>query len=346
MPPIAWLQPGPLDTRTGGFIYNRRIMAAMDQDVRLVELGGGFPLPSPAERRDAAERLAELPDSTVTVIDGLALGVLADEAAAEAARLRLIGLVHHPLALETGLSDDQARVFADSERRALAQVRHVFVTSDATAAGLAGYGVSSDRVDVVTPGTDPAPLRGSQDDGPIRLLCVATLTPRKGHAVLMSALAQLNDLDWVLDCYGSLDRDPACVTEVRRQIERLGLTDRVHLHGERDPGDLSDAYAAAGAMVLPSFHEGYGMALAEALASGLPIVSTTAGAIPDTVPSDAGLLVPPGDSESLAAALRAVIGDPGVRRDLSDGAARARAALPTWPAQAARFSKILRRVTA
>lgn len=346
MPPIAWLQPGPSDTRTGGFIYNRRIMAAMDEDVRLVELGGGFPFPSPAERRDVAERLAELPDGTVTVIDGLALGVLADEVAAEAARLRLIGLVHHPLALETGLSDGQARVFADGERRALAQVRQVIVTSDATAAGLAEYGVSSGTVDVVTPGTDPAPLSSASKNTPIRLLCVATLTPRKGHAVLMSALAQLTDLDWVLDCYGSLDRDPACAAEVRRQVERLGLTDRVHLHGERDPGDLSDAYAAAGVMVLPSFHEGYGMALAEALARGLPIVSTTAGAIPDTVPSEAGLLVPPGDSDSLAAALRAVIGDPVVRRDLSDGAARARAALPTWPAQAARFSEILRQIAA
>ncbi len=346
MPPIAWLQPGPLDTRTGGFIYNRRIMEAMDQDVRLVELGGGFPLPSPAERRDAAGRLADLPDGTVTIIDGLALGVLADEAAAEADRLCLIGLVHHPLALETGLAAKQARAFADSERRALAQVRHVIVTSNATAAGLADYGISSDRVDVVTPGTDPAPLQDSQDDGPIRLLCVATLTPRKGHAVLVSALAQLTDLDWVLDCYGSLDRDPACAAEVRRQVERLGLADRVHLHGERDPADLYDAYAAASAMVLPSFHEGYGMALAEALANGLPIVSTTAGAIPDTVPSDAGVLVPPGDSDRLAAALRAVIGDPVVRRDLSEGAAKARAALPTWPAQAARFSAILRRVVA
>ncbi|MEO1224739.1 MAG: glycosyltransferase family 4 protein [Pseudomonadota bacterium] len=346
MPPIAWLQPGPLDTRTGGFIYNRRIMAAMDQDVRLVELGGGFPLPSPAERQDAARRLADLPDGTVSVIDGLALGVMADEATAEARRVRLIGLVHHPLALETGLSAEQARAFADNERRALAQVRHVIVTSEATAASLAEYGVSSDRVDVVTPGTDPAPLQDSQDDGPIRLLCVATLTPRKGHAVLMSALAQLTDLDWVLDCYGSLDRDPSCAADVRRQIERLGLADRVHLHGERDPGDLSKAYAAAGAMVLPSYHEGYGMALAEALARGLPIVSTTAGAIPDTVPSGAGLLVPPGDSDSLAGALRKVVGDPVVRRGLSEGAAKARATLPTWPAQAARFSDILRRIAA
>jgi len=345
MPPIAWLQPGPLDTRTGGFIYNRRIMEAMDQDVRLVELGGGFPLPSPAERRDAAGRLADLPDGTVTIIDGLALGVLADEAAA-AERLCLIGLVHHPLALETGLAAKQARAFANSEKRALAQVRHVIVTSNATAASLAEYGVSGDRVDVVTPGTDPAPLLSVPKDTPIRLLCVATLTPRKGHAVLMSALAQLTDLDWVLDCYGSLDRDPACAAEVRRQVEQLGLTDRVHLHGERDPGDLSNAYAAANAMVLPSFHEGYGMALAEALAHGLPIVSTTAGAIPDTVPSDAGLLVPPGDSDRLTTALRAVIGDPVVRRDLSEGAAGARAALPTWPAQAARFSEILRRVAA
>lgn len=346
MPPIAWLQPGPLDTRTGGFIYNRRIMAALDEDLQLVELGGGFPEPLPAERRDAARRLADLPNGTITIIDGLALGVLPDEAAAEAERLCLIGLVHHPLALETGLSSQRARAFADSERRALAQVRQVIVTSDATATGLADYGVPDDKIDVVKPGTDPAPLANRLDEGPVRLLCVATLTPRKGHSVLIAALAQLSDLHWVLDCYGSLDRDPVCASDVRRQIERLGLADRIHLHGERDPGDLSDAYAAASTLVLPSFHEGYGMALAEALARGLPIVSTSAGAIPDTVPSDAGLLVPPGDADRLATALRTVISDLAVRQRLAEGAASARAALPTWPVQAARFGDILRRVAA
>lgn len=343
--PIVWLQPGPPDTRTGGFIYNRRIMSAMDGAVTLVTLGTGFPNPSTTERQDAAKQLAAIADDTTIVIDGLALGVLADEAAQQANRLRLVGLVHHPLALETGLSDQQRRSFADSERRALSHVRLVIVTSRSTAANLADYDVPDDRIDSVEPGTDPAPLAARSGVPPIRLLAIATVTPRKGYAVLVAALARLTDLDWVLDCYGSLDRDPECASTVRQEIDRLGLSDRITLHGERDPDELVDAYSDADVLVQPSFHEGYGMALAEALARGLPIVSTTAGAIPDTVPSDAGLLVPPGDSEALAAALRSVITDPVTRSELAAGAEKARATLPTWQGQASRFSDILNRIS-
>jgi len=338
------LQPGPPDTLTGGFIYNRRIMAAMDGSVSLISLASGFPQPDQSERDDAAGRLAGLTAGTMAVIDGLALGVMPDEVAHEADRLQLVGLVHHPLALETGLSDIRRRSLVESERRALSHVRQVIVTSKATAVGLADFGVPGDRIDVVEPGTDPAPQAQQNAGSPLRLLTVATLTPRKGHSVLIGALATLTDLDWVLDCYGSLDRDPACTAAVRCDIDRLGLTDRIILHGERDQPQLAEAYADADVMVLASYHEGYGMALAEALARGLPIVSTTAGAIPDTVPQDAGLLVPPGNSEALASALRSVIGDAARRDALAWGAARARAALPTWDQQAARFMDVLHRI--
>jgi glycosyltransferase involved in cell wall biosynthesis len=90
--------------------------------------------------------------------------------------------------------------------------------------------------------------------------------------------------------------------------------------------------------VLPSHHEGYGMALAEASARGLPIVSTTGGAIPDTVPPDAGILVPPGDVDALAEALRRLLTDPGARLRLREAGLAARTRLPGWPAQAAAFA--------
>jgi glycosyltransferase involved in cell wall biosynthesis len=92
---------------------------------------------------------------------------------------------------------------------------------------------------------------------------------------------------------------------------------------------------------LPSYFEGYGMVLAEALAHGLPVVSTTAGAIPDTVPRDAGVLVPPGDAVALRAALAALLDDPALRARLAAGARAARAGLPTWPEAVACFAAAL-----
>jgi len=88
--------------------------------------------------------------------------------------------------------------------------------------------------------------------------------------------------------------------------------------------------------------EGYGMAFAEAIAHGLPVVGTRAGAIPDTVPADAGVLVPPDDVEALAAALRRLIEDPRERGRLAAGARAA--TFPTWQEQAARFAAVLDRL--
>src|SRR5690606_10381177 len=116
------------------------------------------------------------------------------------------------------------------------------------------------------------------------------------------------DRPWRLDCVGSTTRDPATAAKVRARIERHGLGGRVVLHGETSRAALDACYAAACAFVLPSHLEGYGMAFADALAHGLPVVGTTAGAIPETV-GDAGVLVPPGDAPALADALARVLDD-------------------------------------
>jgi glycosyltransferase involved in cell wall biosynthesis len=165
----------------------------------------------------------------------------------------------------------------------------------------------------------------------IRLLTIATVTPRKGHLLLAEALAALVLLDWRWRCIGSLERDPANVAALRAALDRGGIAARVDLVGEMPPGRLGEAYRAADCFVLPSFHEGYGMVFAEALAHGLPIVAARAGAVPELVPEEAGLLVPPGDVAALAAALRRMITEPELRRSSAAGARRAGAALPDWP---------------
>ena len=96
--------------------------------------------------------------------------------------------------------------------------------------------------------------------------------------------------------------------------------------------------------VLATWFEGYGMAVAEAIARGLPIISTRTGAIPEIVPAHAGLLVAPGDVPALTAALSSVLSDSSLRRRLTEGARAARARLPTWPMAAAKMGVILESV--
>src|SRR5262249_43471277 len=149
-----------------------------------------------------------------------------------ASRLRLVALVHLPLALEMGLDAGLARRFEASERRALATARQVIVTGRSTVGVLADYGVAADRIVVVTPGTDRRPLARGGEGETLRLSCVATLSPGKGHALLFRALASIEARNWTLTCVGNPRRHPATAESLRQLVRELGLDDCVEFAGE------------------------------------------------------------------------------------------------------------------
>ncbi len=332
---LVFVVPGRLDQLTGGYLYDRHIIAGLrnrGHSVSVVELTSG--------NRERA--LGELADGATTVIDGLALPDLERPLMAHWRRLRLVALIHHPLAEETGLPGAAAEWLVRVEAAALRRFRGVLCPSRETAAAVEAYRVAPNRIFVIPPGTakPDRPLRPWR--GPARkLLCVASLIRRKGHRVLVAALARIRDLDWRLLCIGSLHRDPREARLVRRMISAAGLGGRIILAGEQPPRVVADAYRASDLFVLPSFHEGYGMAFAEAMAHGLPIIATTAGAVPQTVPRAAGLLVRAGDVAALARALRQVIANPALASRLAAGSRAAGARLPDWRQAAERSERAL-----
>ncbi len=336
-PSVTFAYPGDLGLNTGGYAYDRRVIAGLSENgwsVERLPLGEGFPFPTAEVKLEAERRLSELSDGALVVIDGLAFGVLDEWAGREAERLRIVALVHHPLALETGLDSRQQSFFHQCESRALSFASHVIVTSPMTARALvADYGVPALRITVALPGTDPAPAAlgtgtGTGTGDPPHILSIGTLIPRKGHDVLIDALKEVEHLPWRATIVGSQTLNPATATLLRQQVEALGLTSRISLAGECD--DPRPLLAGADIFALASRFEGYGMVFAEALSQGLPIIACRTGAIPEVVPEEAGLLVPVDDVGAFAGALHSLLTDTTLRRAKAEAARRAGAQLPGW----------------
>ncbi len=333
--------PGGVDdlsVPSGGNAYDRRLcreLAALGLDLRETAVAGDWPRPGARAREELARTLAEVPDGGVVLLDGLVACGVPDVVGPHAGRLRLVVLVHLPLADETGLAAEVAAELDVAERQVLRAAAAVVGTSPWASRRLVEHhGLAVERVHTVTPGVDPASLAPGTD-GASRLLCVASVTPRKGHDVLLDALGTLADVPWTLDCVG-----PTRADDHRAALDRRGLGDRVRFTGPLAGEPLERAYAAADLFVLASRAETYGMVVAEALARGIPVVASS---VPDAL-GGGGVLVPPGDVVALATALRRWFGDEQVRRNLREAALKRRDELTGWDEAAGSMARVLVRV--
>lgn len=338
--------PGDLNTPTGGYVYDRQVMAALPGcgvNVRHLALPDGFPFPAEAALAETGRLLAAAPVNAPLVIDGLALGAL-PPALLEKVSAPIIALLHHPLGLETGLSQQQSQDMLAVEKMALTFARQVIVTSQSTAETLAELGFAPPpSVTVAIPGTVLSQRAVGSADGR-EIVSVGSVVPRKGYDVLVAALARLRDEPWRCTIVGGLDRDPACADALRAQIAREGLADRIRLAGTLGAAEISALLSKADIFALPSRYEGYGIVFAEAMAHGLPILATRAPAIPGTVPAQAGLLVEPDDVEAFTQALRLLMQDAELRKRLADGAWEHARTLPRWEDTAALVARVIKEV--
>jgi glycosyltransferase involved in cell wall biosynthesis len=294
---------------SGGNTYDRRVrdeLTALGWTVREHDIAA----------------LARIPDGSVVLLDGLIASPAPAVLVPHAKRLQQVVLMHMPIG-------------GARERAVLAAAAAVITTSDWTRQWLRErHGLAVERIHVAEPGVDPAPLATGTPAGGA-LLCVAAVTPGKGHDVLLDALATVTDLAWQCTCVGSLDRDPEHAARVQRRAN-----DRVEFTGARTGGPLDRAYAAADLLVLASHAETYGMVITEALARGVPVLATDVGGVREAL-GEGGLLVPAGDPDALGAALRHWLSDADLRARLRRAARERRAGLHGWEVTAAAIADVL-----
>lgn len=169
------------------------------------------------------------------------------------------------------------------------------------------------------------------------MLCVGPVTRDKGYDVLMDALDRLQDLPWHCAAAGALDLDPEPLAPP------AGLADRLSFLGPVTQDRLDTIRSTTDLVVSASRRESYGMAVAEGLARGIPAVATDIGGHPEVVGA-AGVLVPVGDADRLASALRGWLTDPDLRERLRQSATQRSAELATWTETAHAVAEVLNRI--
>lgn len=273
------------------------------------------------------------PPGVVPVIDGMLLPLLrprTDELLAADA----VALVHH-VSAAAGRDDGARERVQTIETQMLPRMRRVVATSEPVAERLAtAFGIAAQ---IVPPGANDLPRATPADDDNPLMLSVGVLTRRKGHDRLLNAASRLTDLPWRLVIAGDSGREPAHAAELAALIEELGLADRAELIADPSPETMQRAWNAASLFALATRWEGYPAAVAEALRRGIPVVATSAGDPGKLVPIDAGAVVAPDDMASFGKALRRLLFDRNLRRDMANEAWQAGQRLPDWRTRAESF---------
>jgi glycosyltransferase involved in cell wall biosynthesis len=346
---------GSLDTLTGGYLYDRKLaehLLGQGDDVEVISL------PWRSYGRHLCDNVSR---SLARRLDGAHFDVLVQDELNHPSlvltnrRLRnrgrcpIVTIVHVLRASELGASPLRS-VYAAAERRYLAGVDAAVFCCDATrdaAEGLLGKRLPGV---VVHPCCDhlgrPAPeqevVSRAQDGGPLRVISVANVVPRKGLDVLIESLARLPVERWRLTVVGSLTMDARYVRRVRHLIEQSALGANVDLVGAVANADVPAYLARSHALVVPSSYEGLAIAYLEAMRFGLPVIATTAGGACEVVEHGReGWLVAPGDVEGLTRHLDLLLSDRDLLRRMGLAARRRIDAHPSWDQALARAREFL-----
>ncbi len=334
MTSVAFAIPGDLSRTTGGYAYDRHVLRLLpDHGIEPVHvaLPGSFPAPTDADLAETSRLLLAQDWRTPLLIDGLAYGAFPTGMAAGLAG-RVIALCHHPLALETGTPPERAADLKRLEMAALGYACAVIVTGHGTRDLLVSdFGVDAAKITVAEPGVERSARAVETAFGqPLRLLAVGSLSPRKGYDLLIEALVPLASLPWHLTIIGAGDEASPYPASLRALIDARQLGHRITMLGAMSDIELDSHYRSSDIFVMASHFEGYGMVLTEALARGLPIVTTLSGPGAAALPDGAAQKVQPGDAGELSGALAYLIGDTVARQRHADAAWAVASHLPRW----------------
>lgn len=311
---------GSLSETTGGFLYDRNLVHHLrnaGETVDVIELPWRSYPRHLLDNFDAevSQRL-KAAEVDVLLQDELCHPSLVRLNRRVPADVPIVTVVHHLRSSEPG-SAPLTWFYRLVERRYLQTVDGVIATSHTTRSTVEDL-ATIDRSTVVQPGTGRFDSDLDRHDvatraneaGPLRVLFLGSLIPRKGVDTLLDALARLPHDEWRCTVIGDDAVDPRYAESLREQVADLGIGERVRFTGSLGRGELSGALSNGHVLSIPSRYEGFGIAYLEGMGFGLPPVATTAGGASELVSDGVnGWLIPPDDVDAIERALRPLLDD-------------------------------------
>ena len=352
---VGLLIYGSLDIISGGFIYDRHLVRY------LREAGDKVDVISLPWRRYGASLLDNLNPGLRRRLTQAAFDVLLQDELVHPSCFRLnrglrprlsyplVAIVHHLRGREQHPAI-MTRLYRRVEKSYLASVDGFICVSRTTQRDVEDLVGRTRPLVVASPGRDGLPGAVTESEiiaratapGPLQLIFVGNLIPRKELHTLLAALASLSRDDWRLTVAGSLESDAAYVAAIRRQIKDAGLAPRVSLLGSLPAEELAARCAASHLLAVPSSYEGFGIVYLEAMGYGVvPIGSRAGGAAEIIQDGTNGFLVPPGDPRALARVLDRLAVDRGLLASCAGAARRRFTAFPGWEPQMERIVAFL-----
>jgi len=334
---------GAIETVTGGYIYDRKLIEYLNDfgnKIRVISIPwrnyGRHLLDNFSHT--FVSRLRDF-DPDIVLEDELnhpSLFLL-NERLRDRSKFNIVSIVHH-LRISEAHPAWQRKIYARVEKRYLQDVDAFIFNSMHTESAVAS--LIGKRTSVVAyPGKDRlvpiisnhAIVRRATQRGPLHIVFLGSITPRKGLNTLLHALVQIPSAEWVLTVVGSLTRDKDCSKIMLRLVKRYNLSQRVFFTGLIPDAAVAENLMKSHLLVVPSQHEGFGMSYIEAMGFGLPVIGTTSGGASEVIKHDYnGFLIAPNDTQKLTAYIRQLERDRSLLSEMGINARKSYEEFPSW----------------
>ncbi len=331
---IALLYPGQLHTCSGGYIYNRSLLAALrKRELKVIDLSIDNKTPSQLATILEKQRISFL------IQDSLAYSALTplNLILRQSPTISILGLIHN---IHSHL--DHSAYSLTAEQEYLNTLNGLICVSDTIASAISSLNAEPKPCLVLNPGrphSAPACSSERQNSESLKLICVAHLLPPKRQLELIQALAKIHEINWQLTLVGSMMLDRNYTRKIQQEIQRHQLTSKVTCPGEVSKADLSVLYPQQDILVQPSQFESFGLVLLEAFQFGIPVVSFAEGEPKQFIKNgETGFWYP--ELSHLSQAL-AELSSPNIRNRMSEACYQQHLRWPSWSVQAERLENFM-----